>query len=57
MYLWAFPGINRKEEKLLRKRSYRQKIAEVIFNSIKAFKEKYETGIATEAASTSSLAQ
>ncbi|RKY85094.1 hypothetical protein DRQ11_10465, partial [candidate division KSB1 bacterium] len=42
---------NREEERKLRTRSYRQKIAEVIFNSIKEFKERYEEGIVTEAAS------
>ncbi|MFQ5706673.1 MAG: N-acetylmuramoyl-L-alanine amidase [bacterium] len=33
---------NRKEERLLKSRSYQKKIAEAIYQSIKTFKEKYE---------------
>ena len=34
---------NRKDEKLLNKGSFRQKIAEAIFESVKDFKKKYES--------------
>lgn len=35
---------NQQEEKLLKKDSFRKKIAEGLYNSIKEFKRKYETG-------------
>ncbi len=34
---------NKDEETLLKKNSFRQKIAQSIFESIKGFKKKYET--------------
>jgi N-acetylmuramoyl-L-alanine amidase len=34
---------NRKDEKLLKKGSFRQKIAEAIFESVRDFKKKYES--------------